>query len=155
MTDLTKLAEQLDAFNELSASLAISEAARILRSAAAVDVKALITIVQDFGSARWAEGFDEKNKPYGESALHKKVAVKKLAALESALRLVLAQRVPPGCVVVPVERLTVEEIKTLRQQVRNDPRCQDEHWFVLMARAIEDRYLAAALTDQSQKKESP
>ena len=76
-------------------------------------------------------------------------------ALESALRLVLAQRVPPGCVVVPVERLTVEEIKTLRQQVRNDPRCQDEHWFVLMARAIEDRYLAAALTDQSQKKESP
>lgn len=76
-------------------------------------------------------------------------------ALESALRLVLAQRVPPGCVVVPRERLTVEEIKTLRQQVRNDPRCQDEHWFVLMARAIEDRYLAAALTDQSQKKESP
>lgn len=57
--------------------------------------------------------------------------------------------------VEPVERLTVEEIKTLRQQVRNDPRCQDEHWFVLMARAIEDRYLAAALTDQSQKKESP
>lgn len=92
MTDLTKLAEQLDAFNELSASLAISEAARILRSAAAVDVKALITIVQDFGSARWAEGFDEKNKPYGESALHKKVAVKKLAALESALRLALAAR---------------------------------------------------------------
>ena len=92
MTDLTKLAEQLDAFNELSASLAISEAARILRSAAAVDVKALITIVQDFGSARWAEGFDEKNKPHGESALHKKVALKKLAELESALRLALAAR---------------------------------------------------------------
>ena len=79
----------------------LAEAARILRSAAAVDVKALITIVQDFGSARWAEGFDEKNKPHGESALHKKVALKKLAELESALRLALAAR--EGFVMVPVE----------------------------------------------------
>ena len=51
--------------------------------------------------AKETEGFDEKNKPYGESALHKKVAVKKLAALESALRLALAAR--EGFVMVPVE----------------------------------------------------
>ncbi len=138
MTDLTKLAEQLDAFNELSASLAISEAARILRAAAGVDVAGLMALALTMPPRSAREQRDRH-----------------IAALESSLRLVLAQRVPPGCVVVPVERLTVEEIKTLRQQVRNDPRCQDEHWFVLMARAIEDRYLAAALTDQSQKKESP
>lgn len=138
MTDLTKLAEQLDAFNELSASLAISEAARILRAAAGVDVAGLMALALTMPPRSAREERDRH-----------------IAALESSLRLVLAQRVPPGCVVVPVERLTVEEIKTLRQQVRNDPRCQDEHWFVLMARAIEDRYLAAALTDQSQKKESP
>jgi len=114
----------------------LREAARILRAAAGADVAGLMDVADRYALA-------QADPAHWRSAL------------ESALRLVLAQRVPPGCVVVPVERLTVEEIKTLRQQVRNDPRCQDEHWFVLMARAIEDRYLAAALTDQSQKKESP
>ena len=161
MTDqFNKLADALESYTGDGHGYQVDdavlrEAAALLRAAAGVDVAGLMALAQDFGSARWAEGFDEKNKPHGQPARHKKEAVKQLTALESALRLLLAQRVPPGCVVVPVERLTVEEIKTLRQQVRNDPRCQDEHWFVLMARAIEDRYLAAALTDQSQKKESP
>ena len=88
MTDLTKLAEQLDAFNELSASLAISEAARILRSAAAVDVAGLMAMADRFAKkeAEWAHG--------KESAIAR-------AALESALRLALAAR--EGFVMVPVE----------------------------------------------------
>jgi len=142
MTDLTKLAARLDTIGASATALSpdsrmeIINAARILRSAAAGDVQNLI---DNYGLAV-AKG-------------DRDATIKYRAALESALRLALAAR--EGFVMVPVERLTVEEIKTLRQQVRNDPRCQDEHWFVLMARAIEDRYLAAALTDQSQKKESP
>lgn len=107
MTDLTKLADALENIAHMEYPSGhhdgnnLREAAALLRAAAAVDVKALITIVQDFGSARWAEGFDEKNKPHGESALHKKVALKKLAELESALRLALAAR--EGFVMVPVE----------------------------------------------------
>jgi hypothetical protein len=132
------------------------ELCELLRAAAGVDVAGLLELAAKAIYDSWypQPGFVAW-VPGGNS--HKQTEARDIAsaALESTLRLVLAQRVPPGCVVVPVERLTVEEIKTLRQQVRNDPRCQDEHWFVLMARAIEDRYLAAALTDQSQKKESP
>lgn len=42
-----------------------------------------------------------------------------------------------------VPPLTVDEIKALRTAARADPRCADEHWFVLMARAIESRYAQA------------
>ena len=152
MTDFSKLADALENIAQMEYPSAhhdgnnLREAAALLRSAAVVDLAGLMALFVKAADARaqWLQ--------YGHNRADAEEAE---AALESALRLVLAQRVPPGCVVVPVERLTVEEIKTLRQQVRNDPRCQDEHWFVLMARAIEDRYLAAALTDQSQKKESP
>lgn len=144
MKDFNKLADALENIAHMEYPSGhhdgnnLREAARILRAAAGVDVAGLMALALTMPPRSAREERDRH-----------------IAALESSLRLVLAQRVPPGCVVVPVERLTVEEIKTLRQQVRNDPRCQDEHWFVLMARAIEDRYLAAALTDQSQKKESP
>ncbi len=147
MTDqFNKLADALESYTGDGHGYQVDdavlrEASALLRAAAGVDVTGLMALADALAKAtRNAHGVE---------------AGATRTALESALRLVLAQRVPPGCVVVPVERLTVEEIKTLRQQVRNDPRCQDEHWFVLMARAIEDRYLAAALTDQSQKKESP
>ena len=84
MTDLTKLAEQLDAFNELSASLAISEAARILRSAA-VDVAGLMAMIRAFGNARAREM---------QSPVHDNLreTERSFAALESALRLALAAR---------------------------------------------------------------
>ena len=109
MRDFNKLADALENIAHMEYPSGhhdgnnLIEAAALLRAAAGVDVAGLMALAQDFGSARWAEGFDEKNKPHGQPARHKKEAVKQLTALESALRLVLAQRVPPGCVVVPVE----------------------------------------------------
>ena len=89
MTDLTKLAEQLDAFNELSASLAISEAARILRSAA-VDVAGLMALVKKATSAHYLLGLASGEwRCTPEHHADKDAAD---AALESALRLALAAR---------------------------------------------------------------
>lgn len=62
-----------------------------------------------------------------------------------------AQPAPAGMVLVPRARLTTDEIIALRRQAKDDPRCQEEHWFVLMARAVEDRYLTAAPTAQPEE----
>ncbi len=152
MTDFNKLADALESYTGDGHGYQIDdavlrEAARILRAAAGVDAAGLSNRIRQariLACGAWSdvtEGGTVNSKKCNEAQKMEDELCAAINALESALRLVLAQRVPPGCVVVPVERLTVEEIKTLRQQVRNDPRCQDEHWFVLMARVIEDRYL--------------
>lgn len=74
----------------------LREAAALLRAAAGVDVAGLMAMSDT--SIVLACDYLMTHK---ESAKAK--AIEHRAALESALRLVLAQRVPPGFVVVPVE----------------------------------------------------
>lgn len=38
------------------------------------------------------------------------------------------------------EPLTEDAICEMRRAARNDPRCIDQHWFVLMARAVEQHH---------------
>jgi hypothetical protein len=40
----------------------------------------------------------------------------------------------------PVRVLTEDDIKRMRSEARADPRCVDEHWFVLLVRAVEKHY---------------
>lgn len=94
MTDLTKLADELDAVNDACGSRSIREAARILRSAAGVDVDGLMALFDDVTAVQ-AELYV---RPTAE---RKDRRDKARAALESALRMALAAR--EGFVMVPVE----------------------------------------------------
>jgi hypothetical protein len=69
---------------------------------------------------------------------------------EAGLTNPAAQPEQTGAPATPPLRMTQEEIKALRTACRADPRCTDEHWFVLMARAIEDRCFAAHSSKESQ-----
>ena len=51
---------------------------------------------------------------------------------------------------LPRPLLTDLEIQGLRRQARNDPRCADQHWFILMVRAIESYYGVTGAAAQSQ-----
>lgn len=121
MTDqFNKLADALESYTGDGHGYQVDdavlrEASALLRAAAGVDVAGLMALAQDFGSARWAEGFDEKNKPHGQPARHKKEAVKQLTALESALRLLLAQRVPPEILAIS------ERLHTQDNRITQDP----------------------------------
>ena len=89
MTDqYTKLADELDAVNDVCGSRSIREAARILRAAAGVDVAGLMAMVSDhmISDQEW---WKNKDDPKCADRL-----IETQTALESALRLVLAQRVP-------------------------------------------------------------
>ena len=61
-----------------------------------------------------------------------------------------AQRSGVSADPLPRPLLTDLEIQGLRRQARNDPRCADQHWFILMVRAIESYYGVTGAAAQSQ-----
>jgi hypothetical protein len=95
----TKLADELDAVNDVCGSRSIREAARILRAAAAVDVTGLMQVVKDATAAHYLLGLASGECQCTSKHHSDKDAAD--AALESDLRLALAAR--EGFVLVPVE----------------------------------------------------
>lgn len=50
--------------------------------------------------------------------------------------------------------LTVDQIKAMRSAARADPRCAGEHWFVLMARMVEEHHGVGAVADLKPREEA-
>jgi len=91
MTDLTKLADALESYTGDGHGYQVDdavlrEAARILRSAAGVDVAGLMAMVDELVSAKVAQA---TNRPHAS-------VIGTRTALESGLRLALAAREPQG-----------------------------------------------------------
>ena len=108
----TKLADELDAVNDVCGSRSIREAARILRAAGAADVGGLMALHDAAAEARrvLVRGGDVPQDEADRSRQSR-------AALESALRVAMAPKA--GFVMVPVEptwEMTKAAIPLLQKQ---------------------------------------